>query len=291
MVVLMVLGCGSTVFCAIPVPRSRPIIMVHPPRSITQQYVQDFYSRTRELFCPSCFRFPAPLFIRFTSSHQPGGVTFLPEWGGGGAFGSDSIVVVTDRNSVLGPDLSIVTAHEIVHVVLYECSPAVALPRWFHEGCAEMLSGELSLAAQTVLARACVLGRAPRLSDIERVNSFNSDAAAAAYAFSREAVAFLVDTYGREVLSELLSECRTGKDFNEAVVAVLGLNMTELESLVRAHVVRRYGVWFWFVDLYVVWLGIFFLAVAAFVVTMLRKKVRRQKMTEQEEEEDRLQRL
>jgi len=71
---------------------------------------------------------------------------FLPaRMGGGGAIGRDLIVVPIDFKPFLEQSFFQITVHELVHIVLGRGYPGLAIPRWFHEGVAMTLAGELTL--------------------------------------------------------------------------------------------------------------------------------------------------
>ncbi|NLE01320.1 MAG: hypothetical protein GX640_15750, partial [Fibrobacter sp.] len=77
----------------------------------------------------------------------------LPEWGGGGAIGRDSIVIPIDRAGVIhGGNYQKILVHEITHIALSRVYGFVKVPRWFHEGLAMVLAGEISFEDQLELS-------------------------------------------------------------------------------------------------------------------------------------------
>lgn len=265
-----------------PVVALRTIHLIDPPPGMAQRSIERFYNETRSFLCRDCPPWPTPLAIAYSARPGKQGTPLLPEWGGGGAFGPDSIVVMPGPNPVLGPALETVTRHEVVHVVLFEICGTTAIPRWFHEGAAILLAGELSPGGLQALARSIVWKGAPTFAQVERVNERDREQAAALYAFSHAAVTFMVQNWGQEVLALVVAGCGKDQTFGESVDAVVGLTLPELEGLVRGFVARRYGILFWLLDVHHLWVLTAVLAVTAFVVTLIRRRIRMGKMEEGE---------
>ena len=131
------------------------------------------------------------VFYRSNSEMAREGV--LPEWGGGGALGANTIVMPIDKPFALGQETQRTLLHEVVHVVLNRTYPRAGIPRWFHEGAAMTFSGEISLEEQASLSLAVFLGRLVPLDSIDRVNSFNQQRAQLAYAESHAVFLFLLN--------------------------------------------------------------------------------------------------
>jgi hypothetical protein len=206
----------------------------------------------------------------------------LPEWGGGGAIGRDTIIIPTDRFPLADMDIGRVTVHELVHIALERAYGRLKLPRWFHEGLAMTLSGELSFEEQVALSRAILTKQLMALDSVERVNRFDAYGAALAYSQSHLAVAYLIDKYGKDGVPELLRAVRTSGSFDSALVAGFGFSPQEFDRMVQGHIIDRYRFIFFFSDTYLFWMLGAVLVVAGFIAVTIRNKRREKQMGEEE---------
>jgi hypothetical protein len=206
----------------------------------------------------------------------------LPEWGGGGAVGADKIVVALDPEPFFYTDFFQITTHELVHIAISRLCPYL-IPRWFHEGAAMLLSGEAGFAEQSVLSRAILSGSLLSLSSIDSVNSFSHFKAQLAYAQSHQAILFLVDTYGIEVLKEILANTAETGSFAEGLRETLQISQNEIEAMTRARLIRRFRLLFFVADTYLFWVLGAFLFIAAYMVTKKRNRRKAELMEIQEQ--------
>ena len=210
----------------------------------------------------------------------------LPEWGGGGALGRDTIVIPVDRASAFyRSDIERIIVHEMVHCALNRAWGILRIPRWFHEGMAMTLAGEVRFEEQVTLSRAIVLRALVPLDSIEYLNRFSFSRAQIAYCQCHFAMQFLLAAYGFDLIPELLSASRATRRFDTACLRVFGLSVKELDALLRNEMTKRYRLFFLITDYSFLWIGILLLAAAAFVATRIRNSKKRQAM-EREESED-----
>jgi len=212
----------------------------------------------------------------------------LPEWGGGGALGRDLIVVPTAAKPFLDQSFAQITRHELAHIVLNRAYPNVAVPRWFHEGVAMTLSGELSLPENVIVSEAIFANRLMALSSIDSVNSFGRNRADLAYCQSHLSLLFLIDQYGIDVVAEILSSAKKTGSFWQGVNAVLSITPQEFETLVQSSITTRYRLVFLIADYPAFWVGIVFLFLVASLVTVIRKRKALDSMERQEQADDAL---
>jgi hypothetical protein len=196
----------------------------------------------------------------------------LPEWGGGGAIGSDLIVIPTAAKPFLDLGFAQITRHELVHIVLNRACPSCGIPRWFHEGAAMTLSGELSFEENAIVSRAIFSGRLQPLSSIDSVNAFGRNRADLAYCQSHLSVLFLIDQYGMDVLREILVSARKTGSFWQGMNAVLSITPQEFDQAVRAYITSRYRLVFLFADYPTFWVAIVLLFLVASAVAIVRKR-------------------
>lgn len=224
-------------------------------------------------------------FYRHSESRKTG--IRLPEWGGGGAIGRDSIVIPVDRPSAFyRSDMERIILHEMVHIALARAWGPLRVPRWFHEGMAMTLSGELDSEEILLLSRAILTRSLVPLDSMRHLNRFNRFRARVAYSQCHFAVRFLLDTYGYDLVPELLGTTRETGRFERACYSVFGLTQKELETILRKEMVRRYRLLFLIGDYSLLWIGILILAILAFVITLIRNRRKRLMMESEERGEE-----
>lgn len=209
----------------------------------------------------------------------------LPEWGGGGAIGRDLIVIPTAARPFLDLSFGQITRHELVHIVLNRAYPSCAIPRWFHEGVAMTLSGELSFEENVIVSRAIFTNSLLPLLSIDSVNGFGRSRADLAYCQSHLSVLFLIDQYSIGVLCEILVSARKTSGFWQGVNAVLSITPQEFEQAARAYVTTRYKLVFLISDYPAFWVAIVFLFLVASGVAIVRKRRKLGSMERAEQEE------
>jgi hypothetical protein len=253
------------------------------PSSISPAFLTGNYERIWKAVAPDTAVNRSPITIIYYSrgDEKKLGVR-LPEWGGGGAIGKDTIIIAVDRFPLADMDLGRVTVHELVHITLERAYGRLRIPRWFHEGLAMTLCGELSFDEQLALSRAIFTKRLMPLDSIERVNRFDAYGAALAYSQSHLAAAYLIDKYGIDGISELLEEVGKSGRFDTALFKVFGFTPQEYGRLVQNYIVERYRFLFFFSDTYLFWMAGAFLVVAGFIAVKIRNNKRKRQMEEEE---------
>ena len=256
------------------------------PLDVNFLSINSEYNRICRALAPNRNPDPSPLKILYYSKAQKNTPQVsLPEWGGGGAVGCDLIVIPTDFKPFLQQSFSQITVHELVHVALCRTYRGLEIPRWFHEGAAMMLSGEISSQENIVISTAIFTSRLMPLASIDSVNGFGRGRADIAYSLSHLAVLYLTDNYGREALSEILKAARPTNNFWAGMYAVLGLTPGEFEQSVVKYITSRYSLVFLITDTYAWWLALALLFIAGYIVTRIRNRKRAEEMELQEQQE------
>jgi cbb3-type cytochrome oxidase subunit 3 len=221
-----------------------------------------------------------PVFIIFYhKSEQKQLGIHLPEWGGGGAIGTDTVVIPLDRASAFYErDLNKIILHELVHIAITRLFGKTRVPRWFHEGTAMALSGEISLDEQILLSRALLTRRVLPLDSIDFVNRFDQWKARLGYSQSHAIVLFLIDNYGIDLIPELIKASRKTRRFEDACVQTFGLTTREIEDLFTKEMHKLYPLLMLASDFSLFWLLVLFLSVIAWIVIRTRKNIRRKEM-------------
>ena len=272
------------IFFCIVFPSSGEIILQgNIPADITSSSLLAEYYRIYRILAPEKRPDKSPLkIVYYTKSHAHEMGFVLPEWGGGGAIGDSLIIIPVDFKPFLEQSFRQITVHEIVHIILARAYQSFEIPRWFHEGAAMLLSGELSFEENALVSKAIFLGRLMPLGSIDSVNSFKRNRADLAYSQSHLAALFLVDQYGITVLSDILRGARKSRDFKAGMLDAIGLTMREFEEMVEKYVASKYRFVFFVTDSYLWWALIVLLFIAGFVATTIRNRKRAAAMEEGE---------
>jgi hypothetical protein len=149
-------------------------------------------------------------------------------------------LVLDDVNPIPPGDLPTVVDHELVHILLHQHAGAAGpwVPRWFHEGLAQHLTGFLYAgASEEEIVFGLRADTLPRLRDLQRDFPRHSPYdLRIAYALSHSWVGYLERQLGLPALLRVARRCRADLDFPEAFLAETGKPMTDLEAEWREYV-------------------------------------------------------
>jgi hypothetical protein len=228
-------------------------------------------------------RFQAPVTIILTrSDRQFRDLTGneIPDWGAAVALG-DSCIVVTPLEG-LKYNLSHILAHEIVHCVINDAAGNIFVPRWFHEGSAQLLSGEWGIRNELYIVWKVHRNELLTFGGIQDVFSYGSVDAGLAYDQSMLAVRRLVMIHGQRVLSRIINGMENGSDFTESFRKATGLLPSEFEQDYFDYVRKTYGRESLYTFIPGTWTLIMVIAIIVYVIK--RRRTRRL-MEEWEESE------
>ena len=178
---------------------------------------------------------PIDIYIYGNTNDLKDAILYEPSWTGGQAFPDQDIVILgisqTDldwgRNSIV---------HELTHVLVghltFSCLGDV--PTWLNEGLAVYSEGELDPASQQQLDEAIQNDTLLSIRSLSAGFSEVSDKAYLSYSQSFSVVKFLVETYGQEKMTGLLTSLRDGVTIDEALTNTYGFNVEGLEDEWRA---------------------------------------------------------
>ncbi len=205
----------------------------------------------------------------------------LPDWSTAVALPGRRIVISPLEGSKLA--LEHILAHEIVHIIIRDAAGETFVPRWFHEGCAEIYSGQWGIRSRLYLAWHVVRGNLLTFEDIQRVFSRGSMDAGMAYDQSMVAVNRLMALSGPKTPALILDGLERGLDFQEAFFNAAGMYPGEFEPLYIAHMKRTYGRRSLVTLIPGTWTGIMLLAFLAYII----KKYRTRRLLREWEEAER----
>lgn len=194
----------------------------------------------------------------------------LPDWSSAAALPGNRIVISPlDGRKI---DVERIVAHEIVHCVIDDAAGGAYVPRWFHEGFAELLSGELGVSGRARLFHAVLNKRLMSFYDIERVFTEDAEGATLAYDQSLLAARMLIENHSRGVASAILSSMNGGDEFEVSFNRATGLTEADFEAAYLLRVKSVYG-WRSLVTFIPgTWTAILLLAFLAYAATKLRTR-------------------
>jgi hypothetical protein len=127
-----------------------------------------------------------------------------------------------------------VTDHEITHVLVEQGFHGAPVPRWLHEGLAQVVAKEYSTQTTEALAKGMLGDNLMSLSEL--VQGFPRDPLRAqlAYAQSADLVAFIRNEYGQPAVQQLLREMAGGTPVRAAFRHATGESLEDVDSAWRA---------------------------------------------------------
>jgi hypothetical protein len=217
----------------------------------------------------------------------------LPDW--------SAAVALTGRRIVVSPlaghkiEIDRILSHEIVHVILEESAGDGFVPRWFHEGCAQIYSGEWGIRNEMYMVWKVSRGNMLSFEDIQSVFTAGNLDAGLAYDQSMIAVQRLIAIFGPKVLPTILDGMSRGLEFPQALRDATGFWPSEFEKEYLKYLSENYGPKTLLTLVPGTWvlIGVLFLAVYVIKRLRARKKLRewekqehREKLLEEFNEED-----
>lgn len=163
----------------------------------------------------------------------------LPDW--------SAAVAVPGRKIILSPlagqkiNMEKILAHEIVHSVIEDNSKGLYVPRWFHEGCAELYSGEWGIRNEFYMTWKVTRGELMTFDDIQDVFSRGPMDAGLAYDQSMLAVRHLISLYGPKTLPRIIADMREGKTFPRAFLNATGYSPDDYQRDFARWMGETYG--------------------------------------------------
>lgn len=162
-------------------------------------------------------------------------ILFQPEWIGGLAFPAHNIVMAAIAP---GEDAWAreVIPHELMHLVsgalTFNCLGA-GMPTWLDEGLSRFSENSPNADLAAKVRDLALSGELPALSSLANAFSAYGNEAGLSYEQSYQVVAFLIDRYGPEKMSDLLADVAAGSAIDKALTHVYGYTTQTLDSAWR----------------------------------------------------------
>ena len=144
------------------------------------------------------------------------------------------IVIDFSRMNTEPFTLAATLEHELCHLLLHRCIHSDQLPRWLDEGVSQWASG--GLAEIVTGGKKSALGWASLSGGFIPFNALSSEfpqderSLTLAYEESRSVVEYIVSSFGKRDLLNILDAMKKGRDVNDAVAMSLGMSLGELEK-------------------------------------------------------------
>ena len=162
---------------------------------------------------------------------QPGARP-APEWAGALTYPALNMVLIMTPGSMRtgGNRYWSLLQHETAHLLLGDAQAkhGIQLPRWFEEGVATYVSGEMNLSRLLRLGWAQATGATPDFKDLEFTFPSQSSQAGAAYARSYLFVKYLTRRFGEDAVARLLTESFRKGDISRGAAAAFNTSLSDL---------------------------------------------------------------
>ncbi len=167
----------------------------------------------------------------------------IPEWGAGVANPSAGWIVIPGYGGgrAATNDMRSVLRHELAHIALHRYLAPARVPRWFNEGYATWVAGDLDLEGEWRLRVAFAARSAPPLDSLELAWPTATEDARIAYLLSASVVNYLVRSSGVPALELFLQRWRTSQNMEQALATTYGMSVDQLETYWIRDVRKRYG--------------------------------------------------
>jgi len=180
---------------------------------------------------------PIDLFVYPNYDDMREAILYEPSWTGGMAFPDYNIFIMGVSGSDSTWDKNTVI-HELTHILVghFTFSCIGTVPTWLNEGLAMFSEGALDDNMQSLLDQAISNNTVLTIRSLNGGFSELADKANLSYSESHSIVTFLINEYGQEKITELLSALRDAKPIDDALVEVYGFDTDGLEDLWRESV-------------------------------------------------------
>jgi hypothetical protein len=165
----------------------------------------------------------------------------VPDWSAGVAFPQGNrIVLPTFSTASGGRPLGTILRHELGHVALRR-HLGDGIPRWFHEGYAQLAAGSWSAGDAWQLRLAILAGRLPALDSLSLDFRRQRLDAQDAYLLAYTAVDKLYRLGGAAGFGHLLDRWHEVGDLDRALRSSYGITLGQFEKMWREDVSDRFG--------------------------------------------------
>ena len=214
-----------------------------------------------------------------------------PEWAGALTYPGLKMVLIMTPGSMRtgGNRYWSLLQHETAHLLLGDAQArhGVRLPRWFEEGIATYVSGEMNLSRLLRLGWAQATGATPDFRELEFTFPSQSSQAGAAYARSYLFIKYLTRRFGEDAVAQLLMESFQRGGISRGAAAAFDISLGDLLDGFDQYA-RVKATW---IPIGTSTATIWILITMLFLITWFRKKVQGMRTVRQWEREEEIERL
>jgi hypothetical protein len=175
------------------------------------------------------------IYIYGSTQDLQGSQLFPQQWEGGVTFEGFDIIAIGISTSQLDWGQRAI-AHELTHWIVGQITfndYGAGLPTWLDEGLATYGEGPLSTQYQTALKSAIKNNQLMSVRSLSSPFSAIAEQAYISYGESNSIVTFLIQTYGKDKMVQLLNVFHQGSGYDEALKQVYGFDQDGLDTLWR----------------------------------------------------------
>ena len=182
------------------------------------------------------------------------------------------IVIDYSKMSIDPFTIELTLKHELCHLLLHRSAQGGRIPKWLDEGIAQWVSAGIAEILinpkRSFLNEAVVAGKSLNLRALEEAFPRDRESLHLAYEVSKSFVAYLIERFGIDSITEVLEHIEKGEDWEIAVSKAVLLSFGELEKDWQQDL-RRKLTWYTYLinNLYEI---LFFLAAIMAVIGFLR---------------------
>ena len=155
-----------------------------------------------------------------------------PEWAGALTYPELGMVLIMTPGSMETGGIRYwsLLQHEMAHLLLGDAESryGTRFPRWFHEGIATYVSGEMNLSRLIQLGWAQATGDTPDFRDLEYTFPEQPSRAGAAYARSYLFIKYLSRRFGEDAVARLIADSLAKGGLGRGVGSAFNMSLAEL---------------------------------------------------------------
>lgn len=133
--------------------------------------------------------------------------------------------------------------HELVHIAIFDGFGQGTVPRWFNEGLAVKLSGELAIDRVETLRTASLAGTLIPFTEMDRKFFGDPGEVKLAYAQSADFVRFLSRRDDHPRFVRMLDRVSQGQPFDSSMSDAYGADLRKLEFQWKSDLAKRIPIW------------------------------------------------
>ncbi|MDD5191183.1 MAG: peptidase MA family metallohydrolase [Dehalococcoidales bacterium] len=203
----------------------------------SQSFAQDIMSTTQNALVRlandtgATLQDPIRIYLYANNSDLLGSMIFPQDWTGGVSFTESGCIVIGISSSNITWGRTAI-AHELTHLVTHQMTfnPYSGIPTWLEEGLAMYNQGSVDATFTSALQNAIANNTLLTLKTLSSPFSAYANISYLSYAESWNAVDYLIKTYGKDKMTQLLATFQQGSTYDNALLTVYGKDTKALNT-------------------------------------------------------------